>query len=111
MTLLAFGPQALLIGAFFVVTVLVSVTILANLAWRLCSNASIPANLPWAGVESTGGPLSRARASLRSISGMKALMDEGYYKVSGVAFASLDTGLCCPPFPANQNRVSVPLTS
>ncbi|KLU85579.1 hypothetical protein MAPG_04602 [Magnaporthiopsis poae ATCC 64411] len=81
MALLAFSPQVL-IGVLFVVAVLVAVTILANLAWRLCSNASIPANLPWAGVESTGGPLSRARASLRSISGMKALMDEGYYNYS-----------------------------
>ncbi|KAL8377290.1 hypothetical protein RB595_008126 [Gaeumannomyces hyphopodioides] len=81
MALLAFGPH-LLIGALFVGTILVPVIILANLAWRLCSNASIPDNLPWVGVESTGGPLSRARANFASICGLKALMDEGYYKYS-----------------------------
>ncbi|KAL8289567.1 hypothetical protein RB597_001269 [Gaeumannomyces tritici] len=81
MALLAFSPHAL-IGALFVGTILVPVIILVNLAWRLCSNASIPNNIPWVGVGSTGGPLSRARANLASVCGLKALMDEGYYKYS-----------------------------
>jgi hypothetical protein len=57
------------------------VIVVGNLVWRLSSDASLPKNLPWAGVGCKGGRLARLSANLRSLFNMKTLLDEGYKKV------------------------------
>ena len=76
-----FAPAALY-GAAVVSMVAIPAIILGNFIRRLCSDASLPKNLPWAGVGPDGGPVSRARANLRSFFGMKELLDEGYTRVT-----------------------------
>lgn len=53
-----------------------------NLIRRLFSNASLPRNLPWAGVGENNGSLGRAKANLASVFHLTELLDEGYMKVS-----------------------------
>jgi len=49
---------------------------------RFCSRRGIPDTIPWAGVsDGYFSWLSRARATMRSLSGSRALLDEGYKKV------------------------------
>jgi len=49
---------------------------------KVISSGGIPKSIPWAGTEGAGnGPLSRARATLRSFFGMRELIQEGYNKV------------------------------
>ncbi|KAI1122772.1 cytochrome P450 [Nemania abortiva] len=53
-----------------------------DLLRRLFSNASLPSDLPWAGVGEHNSRLSRARANLTSFFHLKSLLDEGYAKYS-----------------------------
>ncbi|KAH8166832.1 hypothetical protein CIB48_g1375 [Xylaria polymorpha] len=53
-----------------------------NLIRRLFSNASLPRNLPWAGVGENNGSLGRAKANLASVFHLTELLDEGYMKYS-----------------------------
>lgn len=69
------------IGTALACGIVIPLIIIANLARRLSSDASLPKDMPWAGVASGGGPLARVRANLRSFMGLKGLMDEGYAKV------------------------------
>ncbi|KAI1746961.1 cytochrome P450 [Xylaria castorea] len=79
-----------LTGAIFVIapTILGAACTIAliitsiNLICRLFSNASLPSNLPWAGVGKHGSSLSRARANLSSFFHLTKLLDEGYMKYS-----------------------------
>ncbi|KAI0096871.1 cytochrome P450 [Nemania sp. FL0031] len=53
-----------------------------NLLHRLFSNASLPSNLPWAGVGGRSNGLGRAKANLTSFFHLRKLLDEGYIKYS-----------------------------
>ncbi|KAI0486735.1 cytochrome P450 [Xylaria cf. heliscus] len=53
-----------------------------NLIRRLFSNASLPGNLPWAGVGEHNSSLGRAKANLTSFFHLTDLLDEGYVKYS-----------------------------
>ncbi|KAI0000261.1 cytochrome P450 [Xylariaceae sp. FL0662B] len=64
----------------FLITILAVVS--ATLIRRLFSDASLPANLPWVGMEQGTGLLARATANLSSITNLKVLLDEGYNKYS-----------------------------
>lgn len=64
-----------------ILAVAIPVIVLTNIVRRLFSRASLPPSLPWVGTGPHSGPLSRARANLTSFFGLKALLDEGYYKV------------------------------
>lgn len=55
--------------------------VLVNLVRRLFSKGSLPASLPWVGTGPHSGPLSRARANLKSFFSLKSMLDEGYHKV------------------------------
>src|SRR3569833_2789724 len=81
MAILITITPAILYGTILITTVVIPTIIITNLIRRLLSDASIPSNLPWAGVPANGGALARARANLRSVFGMKALLNEGYTKV------------------------------
>jgi hypothetical protein len=49
---------------------------------KVFSLGGVPKSIPWAGTKDAGnGPLSRARATLRSFFGMRELIQEGYNKV------------------------------
>ncbi|KAK7989928.1 Vacuolar calcium ion transporter [Apiospora arundinis] len=54
--------------------------VLANLVRRLFSKGSLPSSLPWVGTGPHSGPLSRARANLKSFFSLKSMLDEGYHK-------------------------------
>ncbi|KAK8875034.1 cytochrome P450 [Apiospora arundinis] len=54
--------------------------VLANLVRRLFSKGSLPSSLPWVGTGPHSGPLSRARANLKSFFSLKSMLDEGYQK-------------------------------
>lgn len=53
-----------------------------NLIRRLCSTASLPSILPWAGIGEHNNRLGRAKANLASVFHLRRLLDEGYEKVS-----------------------------
>ncbi|KAI0460595.1 cytochrome P450 [Xylaria acuta] len=53
-----------------------------NLIRRLFSGASIPNNIPWAGVGEHNSSLGRAKANLTSFFHLTKLLDEGYVKYS-----------------------------
>ncbi|KAI1117650.1 cytochrome P450 [Nemania sp. NC0429] len=53
-----------------------------NLVRRLCSNASLPSNLPWVGVGDHNSRLGRVKANLTSFFDLPRLLDEGYVKYS-----------------------------
>ncbi|KAI0835933.1 cytochrome P450 [Hypoxylon sp. FL0890] len=55
---------------------------LTNLILRLFSTASLPPNLPWAGVTRQNRPYARARANFASIGNLNSLLNEGYRKYS-----------------------------
>ncbi|KAI1260236.1 cytochrome P450 [Xylariaceae sp. FL1019] len=65
-------------GILGVVSVLVLTVTFCNLLRRLFSNASLPTNLPWAGLGQRAGRLGKARANLLSFFNLKDLLDEGY---------------------------------
>ena|SRR2546423_9434195 len=49
---------------------------------KVFSLGGIPKTIPWAGIKDVeNGPLSRARATLRSFFSMRELIQEGYNKV------------------------------
>jgi hypothetical protein len=48
---------------------------------RLFSPGSFPEVLPWVGVEDNGAFFSRARATLKSVTNTREMLQEGYYKV------------------------------
>lgn len=81
MPFLVYFAPTLLCGSLVTAAVLIPLIVAANLVRRLFSDAGIPAHLPWAGVGPNGGRLSRARANLASIFGLKRLLDEGYTEV------------------------------
>ncbi|KAJ2972355.1 hypothetical protein NUW58_g9201 [Xylaria curta] len=68
-----------IIGAVLTVTFLITAL---NLLRRLFSDASLPNNLPWAGVGEHSSRLGRAKANLTSIFCLPRLLDEGYAKYS-----------------------------
>ncbi len=73
---------AVLIGAVVISTVAIPAIVIGNLIRRLCTDGSLPQSLPWVGCDgSRAGMLSRAKANLTSLFGMKTLIDEGYTKV------------------------------
>ncbi|KAI1159492.1 cytochrome P450 [Nemania serpens] len=53
-----------------------------NLIRRLCSTASLPSILPWAGIGEHNNRLGRAKANLASVFHLRRLLDEGYEKYS-----------------------------
>ncbi|OIW26609.1 cytochrome P450 [Coniochaeta ligniaria NRRL 30616] len=85
--LLEAAPGALLM-AISIAAVAFPIVIVVNLLFRLTSNASLPPNLPWAGMESSSGPGARLKANLTSILNLKSLLNEGYakYSKSGQAY-------------------------
>lgn len=78
-----------LLGA--AVTVALFITSL-NLIRRLFSNASIPSDLPWAGVGKYGNRLGRVKGNLTSIFHLKDLLNEGYAKASPLQSSSVQRG-------------------
>ncbi|KAK8140140.1 hypothetical protein PG984_000206 [Apiospora sp. TS-2023a] len=70
------------IASVRILAVAIPLIVLTNIVWRLFSKASLPPSLPWVGTGPHSGPLSRARANLKSIFGLKKMLDEGYYKYS-----------------------------
>lgn len=78
--LLEGGPVAL-VALISLSAVLTPLIIIVNLFIRLSSNASLPPDLPWAGMDTTGGRWSRLRANLTSILDLKSLVNEGYAEV------------------------------
>lgn len=68
-----------------------------NLIHRLFSNASLPSNLPWAGVGEHNSRLGRAKANITSFFNLRKLLDEGYEKVSSVGRFSdfYSSPTCC----------------
>ncbi len=81
MAILVGSAPAILAGIFLVSTIVIPAIVIGNLVRRLVSDASLPGTLPWAGVGTGGGGLARAKANVRSLLGMKSLLDEGYTKV------------------------------
>ncbi|KAI0148651.1 cytochrome P450 [Xylariaceae sp. FL1272] len=65
-----------------VVSLLALTISFCHLLRRLFSNASLPTNLPWAGLGHRSGRLGKARANLLSFFNLKDLLDEGYTKYS-----------------------------
>jgi len=51
---------------------------------RLFSRGPLPDVLPWVGVNDSGGFFSRARATLKSVTNTRELLQEGYYKVNSL---------------------------
>jgi hypothetical protein len=51
---------------------------------RLFSRGSLPDVLPWVGVDDNGGLFSRARATLKSVTNTREMLQEGYYKVNSL---------------------------
>ncbi|KAK8035777.1 hypothetical protein PG991_001850 [Apiospora marii] len=70
------------VASIRILVVAIPFIVLANIVRRLFSRASLPPSLPWVGTGLHSGPLSRARANLKSFFGLKTLLDEGYYKYS-----------------------------
>ncbi|KAK7968923.1 hypothetical protein PG988_007996 [Apiospora saccharicola] len=70
------------IASATILAVALPLIVLANIVRRLFSRASLPPSLPWVGTGPHSGPLSRARANLKSFFGLKQMLDEGYYKYS-----------------------------
>jgi hypothetical protein len=54
---------------------------------RLFSRGPLPDVLPWVGVNDNGGFFSRARATLKSVTNTRELLQEGYYKVNSLQAA------------------------
>jgi len=81
MAIILSGLALILYETLAISAIIIPLIVIANFVRRLLSNSGLPSNLPWAGVGPDGGPLSRARANLRSFFGMKGLLDEGYAKV------------------------------
>ncbi|KAI1367696.1 cytochrome P450 [Xylaria arbuscula] len=80
-TLLQIG----LVGAPNIVGAAVTVALFItsiNLIRRLFSSASLPSDLPWAGVGKYGNRLGRVKGNLTSIFNLKDLLNEGYAKYS-----------------------------
>ncbi|TVY38182.1 Cytochrome P450 monooxygenase [Lachnellula occidentalis] len=74
-----FSPRFLVVAFLFLL-----IASYIRWAWlRFCSRRGIPASIPWAGVHDGGFTwLSRARATMQSLSGSRALLDEAYEKYS-----------------------------
>jgi hypothetical protein len=51
---------------------------------RLFSPVSFPEVLPWVGIGDNGGFFSRARATLKSVTNTREMLQEGYYKVDSL---------------------------
>ncbi|RYC56089.1 hypothetical protein CHU98_g10114 [Xylaria longipes] len=68
-----------ILGAAFTIALIITSL---NLIRRLFSNASLPSNLPWAGVGEHNSGLGRAKANLTSFFHLRKLLDEGYIKYS-----------------------------
>lgn len=81
MAVLVEAAPAALLNAITVLSLVFPLVIVVNLLFRLTSNASLPPNLPWAGMGSSSGPYSRLRANWTSILNLKSLINEGYSKV------------------------------
>ena len=61
--------------------VLIPLTVVVNLLFRLTSRASLPSDLPWAGMDRSGSPWARLKANMTSILNLKSLINDGYTKV------------------------------
>jgi hypothetical protein len=66
--------------AFFVAVFLL-VGFVCYIYLRLFSRGPLPDVLPWVGVNDNGGFFSHARATLKSVTNTRELLQEGYYKV------------------------------
>lgn len=75
---LAFVAAPKTIGATIILALLIT---FLNLIRRLFSQASLPSNLPWAGVGEHNTYFGRAKANLTSFFHLNELLDEGYVKV------------------------------
>jgi hypothetical protein len=85
------APRVL--GAAVIVALVIT---FLDLLRRLFSDASLPSNLPWAGVGEHSGRLGKARANLSSFFHLKELLNEGYTKVRQV-LSLLDDRLAYHP--------------
>jgi hypothetical protein len=91
MAILLHAAPAVLLTFISLSVIVIPILITVNLLHRLTSTASLPAHLPWAGVNNKGGPWSRLKASLTSVLDLKSLMNEGYTKVSIYKAVRTDT--------------------
>lgn len=67
---------------FSLAVVLIPAGFICYLYLRLFSARSLPDVLPWVGVDGNGGLFSRARATLRSVTNTREMLQEGHYKVN-----------------------------
>lgn len=81
MAILLEAAPAVLVALISLSAVLIPLVITVNLLFRLTSNASLPPDLPWAGMNAQGGRWSRLNANLTSVLNLKSLINEGYAKV------------------------------
>jgi hypothetical protein len=51
---------------------------------RFFSPGPFPGVLPWVGVDENGGFFSRARATLKSVTNTREMLEEGHYKVGKI---------------------------
>jgi hypothetical protein len=78
--LLQAAPGALM-AVLSVSAIVIPLVIVINLLFRLTSRASLPSDLPWAGIDGSGSSWTRLKANLTSILNLKGLTNEGYAKV------------------------------
>jgi hypothetical protein len=81
MAVLLEAAPVVLLAFISLSAVVIPLAIIVNLLIRLTSNASLPSDLPWAGMDTKGGRWSRLKANLTSILNLKSLINEGYAKV------------------------------
>lgn len=66
----------------FSAVVLIPAALIYYIYQRLFSSGSLPDVLPWVGADDHGGLFSRARATLRSVTNTREMLQEGHYKVN-----------------------------
>lgn len=82
LSVMLYATPAALLTLISLSAVIVPLIIIVNLLFRLTSDACLPADLPWAGMDGSTGPWSRLKANMTSIFNLKSMIDEGYAKVS-----------------------------